>query len=216
MLPWGRVGVLQPFSTKQALRNCTNGTCYLLTPGGNRQLYRRLHRIQAKANNRTKHKNNIASASTPPLLRLEVHFSGKRTIRRHRHVLGHAPASGTPHVWHLRPPRGGQQRPPGLGGTSAPLSAAPAPPPGGALPEGHLPPPGPPYRPGREGRAVPAGGGRRATYCAAAPRGDFASSRLFPARRETQLLRSRPRRVRTAQGSPQVLPVALRRGGCGN
>lgn len=119
-------------------------------------------------------------------------------------------------MWHLRPPRGGQQRPPGLGGTSAPLSAAPAPPPGGALPEGRPPPPGAPYRPSRGGRAAPAGGGRRATYCAAAPRGDFASSRLFPARRETQLLRSRPRRVRTAQGSPQVLPVALRRGGCGN
>lgn len=60
-----------------ALRNRTDGTRYLLTPGGNRQLYRRLHRIQAKTNNRTKHRNNTTSVPTPPLLRLEFTFQAK-------------------------------------------------------------------------------------------------------------------------------------------
>lgn len=204
-----------------ALRNCTNGTCYLLTPGGNRQLYHRLHQIQAKTSNKTKYKNSTASVPTPPLLRLEVHFSSKTVLRGHRHVLGHAPALGTPHVWHLRPPRGGQKRPTGLGGTSAPLSAAPAPPPGGAVPEGRLPPPGPPYRrcqsgPGPRGASGRAGPGGRRTESHLLRRCPAGGLRLFPARWGTQLLRSRPRRVRAAQGSSQVLPVALRRGGCGN
>lgn len=169
-----------------ALRNCTNGTCYLLTPGGNRQLYHRLHQIQAKTSNKTKYKNSTASVPTPPLLRLEVHFSSKTVLRGHRHVLGHAPALGTPHVWHLRPPRGGQKRPTGLGGTSAPLSAAPAPPPGGAVPEGRLPPPGPPHRrcqsgPGPRGASGRAGPGGRRTESHLLRRCPAGGLRLYPA-----------------------------------
>lgn len=53
----------------------------------------------------------------------------------------------------------------------------------------------------------------RPTYCAGAPRGVSAPERRGGS---TRLLRARRRRVTAAQRSSQVLPVALRRGGCGN